>query len=51
VFFSLQTPLGVIKVTQVRGRDDDQLDLFILDHLFQGVDDLETFDSGEIAGR
>ena len=47
---SLQTPLGIIEMTQVGGRDDEQLDLSILEHLFQSVDDLEILDACEIPG-
>jgi hypothetical protein len=46
---SLQTPLGIIEMTQVGGRDDDQLNLVILKHLLQSVDDLEILDSCEIS--
>jgi len=47
-----ETLFGVIKVAQVRGRDDDQLDLVVAGDLFQSVDDFQPLDPREIpSGR
>lgn len=46
-----QTLFGILEMTQIRCRDDDQLDLVIPRDLFQGIDDLQPFEPGEIPSR
>lgn len=48
---SAQTLLGILEMTQIRCRDDDQLNLVIPRDLFQGIDDLQPFEPGEIPSR